>query len=178
MLTQGYYRYAKLAAEKNGGVTPVRVGVDGDAVVEDSEAGQVDVDEDEGEDEGEDEDEEWVLAQDEYKDDEEDEGDNKLGSDSPDSDSSDSDSDFDSDSGSGDTNTHSSKQPCQDESRSPVPMTEHPEVDLSFEEEQEFLRLSREFAKQLEEQEADREAAEENWTANVQPRGKGEKGGE
>ena len=94
--------------------------------------------------------EEWIIANEAYEDgdDDDDDGDYHDGS----LDSS-SDSGFESD------------KPRSRKRSSLLPKIKGMELEpeMSFEEEQEFLRLSQEFARQLQEEEAKREVAELNW---------------
>jgi len=137
-------RYAKLAAGRDVGAVASRAGAGVGGPSEDNDIGDL-----EGEGG------EWVVADEAFEDD---------GSDS-DSDSDSESSDSDSDSDSSDSRSDSGKPHSRGKRHPPPQKTGEVELapEMSFEEEQEFLRLSREFAIQLQEEEAKREAVELKW---------------
>ncbi|KAF8427320.1 RF-1 domain-containing protein [Tirmania nivea] len=134
-------KYAKLAAEKNGGAVTVGTG-----------SGARDVEEPNGDDgieELEREGEEWIVVNEAYEDDDDDYDNDSEPSPDPDP----------------DPESLGSGKPRSRKRSSPLPKAKDIELEheMSFEEEQEFRRLSREFARQLQEEEAKREAAELAW---------------
>ncbi|RPB25393.1 hypothetical protein L211DRAFT_120559 [Terfezia boudieri ATCC MYA-4762] len=132
-------KYAKLAAEENGGVVAAGAG----AGAEDVGDGGDDIEDLEGKGE------EWITANEAF----EDEDDGDYDDDSEPSTDSSSDSELESD------KPHSRKRPSPHTKTKDTKL----EPEMSFDEEREFLRLSREFARELLEEEAKREVAESIW---------------
>ena len=160
------YRYVKLAAEKSGGAVVAGAGAGAEGIGKPNDYGDIENLESEGQ--------EWIAINEAYVDDDDDHSD--YDDDSEASSDSDSDSDSESsDSGSSGSESEADKPRSRKRSSS-LPKTKDIELEsgISFEEEQEFHRLSREFARQLQEEEAKREAAEWEWSSE----GGGKKGAE